>query len=115
MVLALLVAFLCADMFALSHRSEICRNLFVTDEILQKALLEVRLLCEKACSSMTGVGEQSHAVALLHVDPAVSFTLDEFCDLQQTQAAQCEKQLEVLRKRVVDIVRRACQVRIPVT
>ena len=100
----------CICFFFGFSRSEIGKTLFSANEVFQRAILEVRFLCEKACSSITGVGEGDHAIALLHVDPPVSFTLREFCDAQEKQSCESGEKLKKLRSKVLGIVKDACEV-----
>ena len=79
-------------------------------DIFQKAILQVRRLCEDASSSLTGIGQGDQAIALLSVQPDLTHTLEEFCHSQQVQTEEANKKILKLRKTVLGIVKNACEV-----
>ena len=91
-------------------RSEVVSSLFSATKASQQAILLVRALCEKACSSITGVGEGEDGICLLHIDPQTTFTLKEFVDAQTRQAQDATEKLTALRVKVLEIVKEACEV-----
>ena len=91
-------------------RSEVVSSLFSATEASQQAILLVRALCEKASSSITGLGEREEGICLLHVDPQKTFTLKEFVDAQTKQAQEAKEKLTALRVKVLEIVKEACEV-----
>ena len=91
-------------------RSEVVSSLFSATKASQQAILLVRALCEKACSSITGVGEGEDGICLLHIDPWTTFTLKEFVDAQTRQAQDAMGKLTALRVKVLEIVKEACEV-----
>ena len=93
-----------------SVRSEVCGCLFSARNAFQQAILCVRAWCERACSSITGVGEKDHAISLLHCDSQVTFSLKEFEEVQARQAEHAKEKLAKLRLNVVEIVKSACEV-----
>ncbi|PFX28824.1 Dynein heavy chain 1, axonemal [Stylophora pistillata] len=92
-----------------SSRSEVVSSLFSATEASQQAILLVRALCEKASSSITGLGEGEEGICLLHVDPQKTFTLKEFVDAQTKQAQEAKEKLTALRVKVLEIVKEACE------
>ena len=94
----------------LFFRSEVDTYLFSATKASQQAILHVRALCEKACSSITGVGEGDDGICLLHTDHQTTFTLKEFVDAQTRQAQGAMEKLAALRVKVLEIVKEACEV-----
>ena len=92
-------------------RSEVCSYLFSAKEAFQEALLDIKALCERACSSITGVGEKDHAISLLYYDNQATFTLTKFEEAQSRQANYAKEKLAKLRVKVLEIVKGACEVR----
>lgn len=68
------------------------------------------MLCEKASSSITGVGEGDDGIVLLYSDQQKTFTLKEFEEMQSKQAHEAKEKLAVLRVKVLEIVKEACEV-----
>ena len=85
-------------------------SLFSATLATQQAILLVRSLCERACSSITGVGEKEHAICLLYVDHQTTFTLADFVEAQARQAEEAQEKLAKLRSNVLEIVKDACEV-----
>ena len=85
-------------------------SLFSATLATQQAILLVRSLCERACSSITGVGEKEHAICLLYVDHQTTFTLADFVEAQARQAEEAKEKLAKLRSNVLAIVKDACEV-----
>ena len=73
------------------------------------------MLCEKASSSITGVGEGDDGIVLLYSDQQKTFTLKEFEELQSKQAHEAKEKLAVLRVKVLEIVKEACEVGDPLS
>ena len=86
--------------------------MFLAKAASQKAILEVRELCENACSSITGLGVGEDAISLLHVDPDTTYTLELYEEAQFQQTKKARGKLEDLRKKVLAIVKEACEVRV---
>ena len=91
-------------------RSDVHGSLFSATKATQQALLHTRLLCEKACSSITGVGEGDDGIFLLYSDHQKTFTLKEFEEMQSRQAQEAKEKLAALRAKVLRIVKEACEV-----
>ena len=91
-------------------RSVVDSSLFSATLATQQAILLVRSLCERACSSITGVGEKEHAICLLYVDHQTTFTLADFVEAQARQAEEAKEKLAKLRSNVLEIVKDACEV-----
>lgn len=85
-------------------------SLFSATQATQQAILFVRSLCERACSSITGVGEKEYAICLLHVDHQKTFNLADFVEAQTRQAEEAKEKLAKLRSNVLEIVKDACEV-----
>lgn len=56
------------------------------------------------------MGEGEDGICLLHIDPQTTFTLKEFVDVQTRQAQEATEKLTVLRVKVLEIVKEACEV-----
>ncbi|KAL9958020.1 hypothetical protein ACROYT_G034981 [Oculina patagonica] len=93
-----------------SSRSEVHSSLFSATKATQQAILLVRSLCEKACSSITGVGDREDGICLLYSDPQKTFTLRAFEESQSKQAQEAKEKLSALRVKVLEIVKEACEV-----
>ena len=91
-------------------RSEVCSSLFSATKATQQAILLVRALCERSCSSITGVGEKDDAICLLYSNHRTTFTLEEFEEAQFRQAQEAKGKLAKLRMKVLEIVKEACEV-----
>lgn len=68
------------------------------------------MLCEKACSSKTGVGEGDDGIVLLYSNHQKTFTLKEFEEMQSKQTHEAKEKLAVLRVKVLTFVKEACEV-----
>lgn len=89
---------------------EVGKVLFTNNEIIQKGILDVRELCEKASSSLTGIGTGDDAISLLCVQPGLTYTLEEFCKTQEEHMDKAREKIFALRKKVVEIVKQVCEV-----
>ena len=84
----------------------------MANTIFQKALLQVRSLCENACSSGSGLAVEGEAIYLVDTDWYSTMTLDDFCERQRLQVTDACQKLLLLQKRVVEILCAACEVRV---
>ena len=98
-------------LFSMS-RSCLGDSLLMANTIFQKALLQVRSICENACSSGSGLAVESEAICLVDTDWYLTMTLDDFCERQRLQVMDACQKLHVLQKRVVEILCAACEVRV---
>ena len=94
----------------LFSRSEVHDSLFSATKASQQAILLVRSLCEKSCSSISGVGEGKDGICLLYTDNQITFTLKDFVEAQSKQAQEAKEKLAALRVKVLEIVKEACEV-----
>ncbi|KAJ7369812.1 hypothetical protein OS493_036329 [Desmophyllum pertusum] len=92
-----------------SSRSEVHDSLFSATKASQQAILLVRSLCEKSCSSISGVGEGEDGICLLYTDNQITFTLKDFVEAQSKQAQEAKEKLAALRVKVLEIVKEACE------
>ena len=100
------------QVFLLSiHRSCLSDSLLLADTIFQKALLQVRSLCENACSSGSGLPNENEAISLVDTDWYSTMILSDFCDRQRLQVQKVDEKLLLLRKKVVAILVAVCKVR----
>nr|XP_039247972.1 dynein heavy chain 6, axonemal-like [Styela clava] len=85
-------------------------QLFLAEETLQKCLVSVRSICEDACGSRDGFGIGENAILLIQYNNRHTYSLDEFCDLQNEKCSEASTQLEELRKSIADMCYRACSI-----
>lgn len=85
-------------------------ELFTANEILQRCMLHIRTQCELACSSADGRGVGDKAISLVHVDPHLTTTLDDFCKLQAEKCDATFLQLNRMRDKIVKITFECCKV-----
>ncbi|XP_071833092.1 dynein axonemal heavy chain 6-like isoform X4 [Apostichopus japonicus] len=84
-------------------------ELFTANEILQRCMLHIRTQCELACSSADGRGVGDKAISLVHVDPHLTTTLDDFCKLQAEKCDATFLQLNRMRDKIVKITFECCK------
>ena len=86
-------------------------SLLLANTIFQKALLQVRSLCENACSSGSGMPNDNEAISLVDTDWYSTMILGDFCRRQRLKVQKADEKLVVLRKKVVSILVAVCKVR----
>ena len=88
------------------------KSLLIANVIFQKALLQIRSLCENACNSGSGMMSKDDKITLLDTDWYDTMILDKFCERQYKQISEADQKLAKLREEVIGIVKEACEVSI---
>ena len=97
-------------MSILCCRFSLGKSLLMANVMFQKALLQIRSLCENACNSGSGMMSKDDKITLLDTDWYDTMILDTFCERQHKQISEADQKLIKLRKNVVRIVKEACEV-----
>lgn len=84
------------------------KQLFSADVTLQSCLTAVRSMFEDACGSRDGFGISDSAIILISYNTEHTYTLNEFCDLQNDKCTEAASSLEMLQSNIADMCYRAC-------
>ena len=98
------------NLFFLLNRFFLADSLLMSNSIFQTALLQIRSLCEDACSSGSGKSNEEDKITLLETEWYNTMVLGAFCERQRSRVVSSSKKLAALRKKVVEIVTGACEV-----
>jgi hypothetical protein len=97
------------------YREVLKRSLFSANEILQKALLHVRMLCERALSSNVtrdDLNNNEHSIIMIDCEQSVTYSLSEFKLKQHNQIKNAMEKLKLLKEEIMDVAYASCIVNI---
>jgi hypothetical protein len=92
----------------LRARKFLQRRLFASNEVFQSVLLHVRMLTERASSSMDGLGVGENAIVMVKFDPYEVYELEGFRKMQDVQIGLALDKLKSLKAEIIKLTYISC-------
>jgi hypothetical protein len=84
------------------------RRLFTANEVFQRVILHVRMMCERASSCKDGSGSEEHGIIMIAYDSSQTYTLEQFEAIQDQQIELALSKLKALKEETMELTYASC-------